>query len=298
MPNDSFVQSVRHRLPDDAHAQMFDDALAALAGDNRQRAQHFAVTMRELFGHVLSSRALDDEVRQCAWYKQEEGARHPTRRQRALYLSRGGLHDDFIRETLKLDPDEFHKELKDAFDELSKYTHIRPNAAPTEPEKIEEFADRVISCFGEVFDVIDDVRHEIEHAIEPRLQDEAASVFIQETIGNLDILAGRYTTEGVLFDETSVLEVGSEFIRYRVTGTVDVQLHYGGKSDPAQIDESFPFTCTIAAKVSEPFKFLGDMTEMEVDTSSWHGDGKEKAESEAEGIESDDGVAPPESLPQ
>jgi hypothetical protein len=103
MPNDAVVQSVRRRLPDNEHVQMFDDALAALTGDNRQRAQHFAVTTRELFGHVLSSRVSDDDVRRCAWYKQDQGARGPTRRQRALYLSRGGLSDDFIREALKLE---------------------------------------------------------------------------------------------------------------------------------------------------------------------------------------------------
>jgi hypothetical protein len=275
MPNDALVQSVRRRLPDDDHAQMLDSALLALAGDNKLRAQHFAVTMRELFGHLLSSQVTDEEVRQCSWYKQEEGTRGPTRRQRALYLSRGGLSDDFIQNTLTLDPEGFDQEIGRAFNELSKNTHARPNTAPTEPAKIEEFADRVISCFDEMFDVIADVRHEIESRIELRLQDETASTFIRETIENLDIIAGNYTTEGVLFDETAVLEIGSEFIRYRVTGSVDVELQYGGKSDPVQIDQTFPFTCTIAAKVSDPFNFLSDMTAMEVDTSSWHGDGQE-----------------------
>ena len=41
---------------------------------------------------------------------------------------------------MKLDPDEFHRELKNAFDELSEKTHIRPNQAPIEADKIEEFA--------------------------------------------------------------------------------------------------------------------------------------------------------------
>jgi hypothetical protein len=41
---------------------------------------------------------------------------------------------------LKLDPDEFHRELKNAFDELREKTHIRPNQAPIEADKIEEFA--------------------------------------------------------------------------------------------------------------------------------------------------------------
>lgn len=277
MPNDVLVQSMRGRLPDQAHVQEFDDALAALAGDNRRRAQHFAVTLRELFGHVLSSRVSDHEVAKCSWYVQEQGARGPTRRQRALYLSRGGLPDAFIRETLGLDPDEFHADLKKAFDGLSKNTHIRPGAPPPTVAEIEEFADRAIESFVEVFEVIDEVRASIKQAIEPKLQDEAASAFIAQTINELDILAGQYTTEGVLFDEASVVEIGSEYIQYRITGTVNVQLHYGGKSDPAQIDENFPFTCTIVAKVDEPLKFIDEMAGMEVDTSSWFGDGDDAA---------------------
>lgn len=278
MPNDALVQGLRQRLPDEAHVQMLDDALEALAGDNRRRAQHFAVTLRELFAHMLSSRASDAEVEKCAWYKQEEGTQGPTRKQRALYLSRGGLPDEFIRETLKLDPAEFHQGLSKAFNELSKYTHVRPKNVPTDPDEIEKFAELAIGSFDEVFDVVDEVRYSIEHAIEANLQNEAASVFIQETIDKLDILAGSYTTEGVLFDETGIVEIGAEFIKYRVTGTVDVQLHYGGKTDSAQIDENFPFTCTIAAKVDAPYSFIEDMTKMEVDTSSWHGDDEESAE--------------------
>lgn len=298
MPNDAIVQSVRSRLPDDGHVQMFDDALVALAGDNRLRAQHFAVSIRELFGHVLSSGAPDDQVRQCSWYKLEQGARGPTRRQRALYLSRGGLSDDFIQNTLKLDPNEFHQDLKGAFDKLSEQTHFRPNRAPTEPAEIEQLADRALGAFDEVFDTVDDVRGAIHQAIEPNLQDEAASVFIRETIQNLDIIAGRYTTEGVLFDETDVIEIDADFIRYRVVGTVNVQLHYGGRSDPVEIDETFPFTCTITAKVSEPFKFLADMTEMTVDTSSWSGDGEDQADDDVEGDENGGGDGgPPEILP-
>jgi hypothetical protein len=82
-----------------------------------------------------------------------------------------------------------------------------------------------------------------------------------------------------MFAEASVVEIGAEYIYYRITGTVDVELHYGGKSDPAQIDKNFPFTCTTVAGVDEPFKFIDEMTGMEVDTSSWFGDDENAAES-------------------
>lgn len=51
-----------------------------------------------------------------------------------------------------------------------------------------------------------------------------------------------------------------------------MSLHYGPKSDPATIEENFPFTCTTAATTAEPLKLLSAHTEMKVDTSSWHGE--------------------------
>jgi hypothetical protein len=75
MPNETLVQSLRRRLPDDAHVQMFHDAPAAFAGDNRRRAQHFAGTLRELFAHVLSSRVADAEVEKCVWYALKQASR-------------------------------------------------------------------------------------------------------------------------------------------------------------------------------------------------------------------------------
>jgi len=201
----------------------------------------------------------------------------PIRRQRAIYLSRGGLSDAFIRATLKLEPNEFHADLRKAFDESSENTHVRPGVPPLAGDALDEFVDRAIASFAEVVDLIDEVRVSIKEAIGSNLQNEAASVFIAQTIDDLDILAGRYTTEGVMFDQTSV-EIGAEYIHYRLTGTVDIELHYGGKSDQARIDENFPFTCTIVARVDEPFKFIDEMTVMEVDTSSWFGDDDEAAE--------------------
>ena len=274
MPNAAVVERIRSQLPDDAHVQMFDDALKALAGDNRLRAQHFAISLRELIKHALAALAPNSEVLRCAWFKLNQGATEPTRRQRALYLSQGGLSDKFISETLELDPDEFHEKLKSTVDEISLKVHIGPDTVLTEPDKIEEFADQALASLDEAFGVIDEVRSQIVTAIESNLQNEAAWVFIQETIQNLGIIAGTYTTEGVLFDEAAVVDIDASFIHYRVTGTVDVELHFGGKTDAAEIKETFPFTCTIVAKTSDPFKFLDDRTEMEVDTSSWHGDGE------------------------
>jgi len=73
-----------------------------------------------------------------------------------------------------------------------------------------------------------------------------------------------------------VLSIEGDMIRYEITGSVDVTLHYGSGSDAATIEENFPFTCTTAASTSEPLKLLSNHTEMKVDTSSWHGEPEEE----------------------
>jgi hypothetical protein len=73
-----------------------------------------------------------------------------------------------------------------------------------------------------------------------------------------------------------VLSIEVDTIRYEITGSVDVTLHYGSGSDAEAIKDNFPFTCTTAASTAEPLKLLSDQTEMTVDTSSWHGMDEEK----------------------
>jgi hypothetical protein len=69
-----------------------------------------------------------------------------------------------------------------------------------------------------------------------------------------------------------VLSIDGDTVRYEITGSVDVSLHYGSGLDAATIEENFPFTCTTAASTAEPLKLLSNQTEMKVDTSSWHGE--------------------------
>jgi Predicted pPIWI-associating nuclease len=73
----------------------------------------------------------------------------------------------------------------------------------------------------------------------------------------------------VWVEEATVLSLDADLIRYRVNGSVDVTLHYGGRSEPAEIQESFSYECATAAPASDPTKFESSQTKMVVDTSSW-----------------------------
>lgn len=278
MPDNASVTRLEARLPDQFARDLLTGALGALTQANvATRAQHFSVSMRDLSDHMLKQLAPDDEaVKNCAWYEQYPKLDGPTRRQRALYQSRGGLTDSFLRNELELDPNEFHDQIGPAFNELNKRTHLKPNTVITDSGELEALANETISALLEIFDVTEEVHGEIISRIGTHLYDEAVGAFINETIDSLDLIAGNYETEGVLYDEMRVLSLDEGTIRYEITGSVNVTLHYGSGADAAEIKDSFPFTCTTAASTTEPLKLLSDQTEMNVDTSSWHGEGEEE----------------------
>jgi Predicted pPIWI-associating nuclease len=270
MPNDALLQRLRQRLPDQFSQDALNGALQVLRQtDNKMRAHQFAGTLRELTGHVLGVMAPTAEVSRRSWFKQEEGVEGPTRRQRALCTCRGGLTDAFLRDTLKLNPSDLHSQFSKSFEELNKRTHVRPDTVLTDADEVEEFADNAIAALLEVFETMDEVHETIVEAIANQLHGKATSAFINETIQELDEIAGRYETGMVSVEEAKVLSVDASTIRYQIKGSVDVTLHYGGGSDPTDIGESFPYECTAAAPVSDPTKFDSSETKMVVDTSSW-----------------------------
>ena len=274
MPDDALVKRLAARLVDQFSQDLFRGALAALTQENAAvRAQHFSVSMRDLSDHMLKQLAPGDEaIKRCPWYEQYPGLEGPTRRQRALYLSRGGLTDSFLKNELQFDPNEFHAQIGPAFQELNKRTHLNPDTVITDPAELEDLANETISALLEIFDVTEGVHGEIVSRVGRHLYDEAIGAFINETIDSLDLIAGCYETEGVLYDEMRVLGIDGSIIRYEITGSVDVTLHYGSGSDAATIKDSFPFTCTTAASAAEPLKLLSKHTDMKVDTSSWYGE--------------------------
>jgi hypothetical protein len=278
MPDEELVKRLKALLPDEFSQDLLDGALAALNQKNvATRAQHFSVSMRELSEHMLKQLAPDDEaIRNCPWYKQDPNVEGPTRRQRALYSSRGGLTDSFLKKELRFDPKEFHAEIGPAFQRLNTCIHLKPNAVITDVLELEGFANETIGALLEIFDVAEEVRGEIVSRIGGHLYDEAVGAFINDTIDSLDLIAGRYETDGVLYDEMRVVSIDADTIRYEITGSVDVTLHYGSGSDAADIKDNFPFVCTTVASAAEPLRLISDQTEMKVDTSSWHGTDEEK----------------------
>ncbi|WP_425291829.1 hypothetical protein [Bradyrhizobium ottawaense] len=112
--------------------------------DNPARANQSASSFRELTAHVLEAMAPTADVMRCDWFKQDKNVEGPTRRQRALYTCRGGLTDEFLKDKLGIKASELHRGLGDAFQELNKRTHVRPDTELTSEAEIDEFSDAAL----------------------------------------------------------------------------------------------------------------------------------------------------------
>ena len=165
MPDADLMEQLDSRLQDDFSRDLLRGALAALTQQNvATRAQHFSVSMRDLSEHMLKQLAPNDEtVRACAWYEQHPKVQGPTRRQRAFYASRGGLTDAFLKDGLKLDPNEFHAEIGPALNELNKRTHLKPDKVITDPAELDTLANETIGATRASTSTINGIRQSARH---------------------------------------------------------------------------------------------------------------------------------------
>lgn len=273
MPDQAKTDELRKMLTHGLQRSLLHGALMVV-NDRRNpvRAHLFAAGLRELFTLTLDILAPDDDVKKCSWFVEEPGTNRPTRRQRAIYATRGGLADDYLRDELEIDPATLQTDINKAFADLNKRTHVRPDTHLKKPAEIEAFANAQIDALVEIFRQIDELRTRLARALETSLENEAIEGLMRETILSLDEISAQYAIESVWVDKTKVTGIDVNFVHYHVSGSVDVQLNWGPSGeDGASMNQSFPFACETAAFVDDPKEFVSDMTNPMVDTSSWFG---------------------------
>jgi len=90
----SGAQQLKLIILDDFSHKVIDGALNVLENSaNPIRLNLFSCAIRELFSHILHAFAPEELVEACSWFKPESNDGKPTRRQRAIYMARGGLID-------------------------------------------------------------------------------------------------------------------------------------------------------------------------------------------------------------
>jgi hypothetical protein len=272
MSDDPFA-ALAPALPDDFSRTLLGSAIETLGSNNALRAHHFASTVRELVTHVLHTLAPDDQMTEASWYQQEPGTDRPTRRQRATYAVQGGMPDAAV-DALGIDRAEMQAELRDAFDALNKYTHVREGTLLTSQEDIDAFTAQTKEAVVAFFSTVDDLRAALARTAIRELGTDIFEKFIETSIDDLDILSGQTRVEGIDVDQVEIASIGLGSIYYRIEGTVYVELNWGKGDDGASMNDSYPFTCEVEGSV-ERIKEFSDVMNLQVDTSSWYGVGEE-----------------------
>ncbi len=267
--SDEAFSGLAKTLPDDFSRTLLSSAIDTLASANALRAHHFAATVREMVTHVLHTLGPDDLVMNAGWYKAE--AERPTRRQRATYAVQAGMPDAVVA-ALGIDPADMQTELRDAFEALNKYTHVREGTLLTSQEEIDAFASQAKDAVVALFSTIADLREALAQMAIRELGTDIFEKFIETSVDDLDVLSGQTRVEGVEVDQVEIVSIGLHAIQYSVAGTVYVELNWGRGDDGASMSDNYPFTCEVDGGV-ENIKDFATVSNIQVDNSSWFGEG-------------------------
>ncbi|MEM1040590.1 MAG: hypothetical protein AAGI12_14095 [Pseudomonadota bacterium] len=238
--------------------------------ENPVRLNQFAATLRELISHTLDELAPADLVIATNWYAAE--ADRPTRRQRMIYATQGGLPDQTVNE-LGLDAEQIHKDCVDAINDLSKFTHVRPGTLIDDDSKIKEFVLGSLSAFLSFLNVVSDCKSLVIRAVFDEIYAGVIEEFTTQTIQELDELSTHTFIDYSMNDDVNITDIDPKYVHLRVEGTVYVVLQYGSdgdrrRGDGASINDDYPFVIRMRAKVDK----LGELeaVDTEVDNSSFY----------------------------
>ncbi|MCW2393557.1 hypothetical protein [Sphingobium sp. B11D3A] len=241
---------------------------------NPIRGNFLATGLREAVNHIIHKLAPDDEVRGCVWFVQAEDTDTVTRKQRATYIIKGGLPDEFLREELKIEVAPDAKALADMINGLNRSTHVRPNTILTEGTAVRRLFYDVLDAVDTLLDAAEDSRSAVRDAVATALHNRVFERLISETIQELDELSTHTTVDHHWIDAIEVKDINSETIRYEVAGTVSVALQYGSNSDVRgdigfRASDSYPYEATVICSVADPLGVDPGDIELKVDNSSF-----------------------------
>jgi hypothetical protein len=263
-------------MPKDRFFETVLDGCFRVARDkeNPLRGNFAASGLREAISHVLHSLAPDEEVRACGWFVQAKDTPTVTRQQRANYIVRAGLPNEFVSKTLKIDVRDYTKPLIEVLDGLNKSTHVRVETILVDGEKIREMVHDVLLGLDQLLQASADSREAITHSVADVMQDAVFEKLISETIGELDELSTHTTIDGHYIDKVSVTKLDSREINYHVEGQVEVELQYGSDSDVRndigfRQDDSYPYVVTVTCAVARPMDVQADNLNITIDNRSF-----------------------------
>jgi hypothetical protein len=256
---------LRRRLPDDFSSRMFDASWQAFNDPtNPLRLTFFSTGIREMVGHMLHTLAPDESVMACSWFTTED--KTVTRRQRAKYMVQGGLSDDLLM-SMNVNMATLYASVRPKIDNLSKHVHVREATAETDPAKIEEIATDTLVFLIELLEAICICRTTVTDALEGAIHEETVMALVTENLDYIDVLSSSHSVETVDVLSKTILSIDNEIVRFKITGEVEADFHWGSSSDGIDGSEAFPFEMTMWSFVEDIGRF--EDIEVMVDDTHW-----------------------------
>lgn len=274
---ESLITNLEARLQTDFEKKLFEAAINNLLDAyNPLRFNNFAYATRELVRHILSRLAPDSEVLACDWYKNEmdrdDGI---TRGQRISYAIQGGLSDQYVAQTLRIDKAPIQRRIRDILKNLSKHTHIQPDTIDIAASVQDEYVSESLKAVQDLFSLIDDSWRSVSEALIDQIDKEVVDRVISDTIDEIDEVATHHNIEEVCVEEVDVVAIGSTEIQLSVGGTISAELQYGSNGDMRRGDgvafgHGFPFSCKFRTPVSHPGDFPDGPEDFHVNNDDWY----------------------------
>lgn len=256
---------------------------------NPIRGNLYAAAIRELLGHLMDRLAPEQEVRACWWFEQASDTDGITRRQRAQYMTQGGLPKDMI-DGIGIDLGPLQGAIVKAIGGLHKIAHVRPGTVLHDAQEIELLDAGIVSGLNALFGALAVCREAVVEAVADEVDAPATYALADETLADIDILASHHAIDWIEPGEIRVAEIRSREVVLEVTGRLGVELQWGSggdrrRGDAATMNEVFPWTVTMTAPIGSLAKLT--VIDRTVDTESWYGpsDGAEDDNSEEQSQE-------------
>jgi hypothetical protein len=150
--------------------------------ENPLRGNFLASGLREAISHVLHSLAPDEAVRACVWFVQAKNIPTVTRQQRASYIVRAGLPDQFVSDTLEIDVRQYTNPLIKVMDELNKATHVRSDTILSNGAEIRQMVHDVLLGIDQLLRAAAGSRESITRAVADVMHEAVLEKLVSDTI--------------------------------------------------------------------------------------------------------------------
>ncbi len=227
--------------------------------------------------------APDAEIKKSGWFIPDPTSKTGvTRRHRVHFAIYRYLDQKHFKKLLTDQVADIADDLANAAKGLSKLSHVSKETLTPDPNTVIELFRSSLALFARLVDTIAEARSHVKDELEASLSESLAHLFVSDFFDDLDELSTHtrpQDADGISVEITSIAEDG---VHFSGSGRVYCDMQFGSdgdcrRGDGLEWEDSFPFTFSGTSPLSDPFRPEVGVSDIAIDTSSYHGDLEEPA---------------------